>query len=83
MLEKHFLNQHNIGSNKEVIVNVCRFDGARKNKDFEVEINSTEDEISKTRKLKNIKTAGIDGITGEILISIKLKTHLSFLSPFL
>lgn len=31
---KNFINLRNIGSNEEVIVNECRFDGIRRNRCF-------------------------------------------------
>src|SRR5678816_3945389 len=37
---KYFENLHNIGSNEEVIVNGCRFDGARRNRYFGDEVIS-------------------------------------------
>src|SRR5678815_774823 len=65
--EEHFENLHNIGSNEEVIVNVCGFDGARRNRYFGDEVISKEEVIGRVRKLKNGKSAGIDEITGEMI----------------
>ena len=33
---EHFENLHNVGSNEEVIVNVCGFDGLRRNRYLEI-----------------------------------------------
>src|SRR5678815_4221110 len=64
---EHFESLHYIGSNEEVIVNVCGFDGARRNRYFGDEVISKEEVIGRVRKLKNGKSAGIDEITGEMI----------------
>src|SRR5678815_1118760 len=60
-------DRHNIGSNEEVIVNGCGFDGARRNRYFGDEVISKEEVMGRARKLKNGKSAGIDEITGEMI----------------
>src|SRR5678815_4789355 len=66
VLWEHFENLHNIGSNKEVIVNVCGFDGAR-NRYFGHDVISKEEVMCRARKLKNGKSTVIDEITGEMI----------------
>src|SRR5678815_3374154 len=63
---EHFENLHNIGSNEEVIVNVCGLDGAR-NRYFGHDVISKEEVLCRARKLQNGKSAGIDEITGEMI----------------
>ena len=47
-------------------MNVCGFDGAKRNRYFGDEVISTE-VMGRVRKLKNGKSAGIDEITSEII----------------
>ena len=63
---KHFENLHYVGSNEEVIVNVCGLDGLRRNMYLGDEA-ITREEVIGVRKLKNGKSAGIDGMTGEMI----------------
>ena len=65
--KEHFENLHNINSNDEVLVNVCGFDGTRRNRYFGDEVISKEEVMGRVRKLKNGKSAGIDEITGEMI----------------
>src|SRR5678816_1679135 len=65
--KEHFENLHNINSNDEVIVNVCGFDGARRNRYFGDKVISKEEVMGRVRKLKNGKSAVIDEITGEMI----------------
>src|SRR5678816_1952508 len=65
--KEHFENLYNIGSNEEVIMTVCGFDGTRRNRYFGDEVISKEEEMGRVRKLKNGKSAGIDEITGEMI----------------
>src|SRR5678815_963144 len=64
--KEHFENLYNIDSNEEEIVNVCGFDGARRNRYFGDEVINKEEVIGRVRKLNNGKSAGIDEITGEM-----------------
>ena len=64
---EHFESLHNIGRNEEVTVNVCGFDGIRRNGYFGNEAISKEEVRGRVRKLKNGKAAGIDEITGEMI----------------
>ena len=65
--KEHFENLDNIGSNDEVIMTVCGFDGTRRNRYFGDEVISKEEEMDRVRKFKNGKSAGIDEITGEMI----------------
>src|SRR5678815_4291707 len=65
--KEHFENLYNIGSNDEVIMTVCGFDGTRRNRYFGDEVISKEEEMGRVRKLKNGKSAGTDEITGEMI----------------
>ena len=58
--KKHFENVYNIGSNEEVIVNVCGFDGAKRNRYFGDKVISKEEVMGRVRKLKKGKSADID-----------------------
>lgn len=49
---EHLENLHNTDSNEVAIMNVCGFDGTRRNRYFGIE-----------RKLKNDNSLSIDGIT--------------------
>src|SRR5678816_2366098 len=64
---KHFESLHIIGGYEEVIVSVCGFDGARRNRYFEDEVMSKEEVMGRVRNLKNGKSGGIDEITGEMI----------------
>ena len=64
---EHFESLHNVGINEEVIVSVCGFDGVRRNRYVGDEIITREEVIGRVRKLKNGKSAGIGGITGEMI----------------
>src|SRR5678816_1599067 len=63
--KEHFENLYNNGSNEEV--NVCRFDGARRNRYFGDKVISKEQVMGRVRKLKNGKSAGLDEIIGEMI----------------
>jgi hypothetical protein len=56
-----------VGSSDEVIVNVSGFGSIRRNRYFGDELISREEVVARVRKLKNGKSAGIDGITGEMI----------------
>src|SRR5678815_3502330 len=60
--KEHFKNLYSIGSN-EVIVNMCGFDGARRDRYFRDEVISKEEVMGRVRKLKNGKSAGIDAVS--------------------
>src|SRR5678816_1516677 len=63
--KEHFEILHNINSNDEVLVNVCGFDSARRNRYFGDEVISKGEVMGRVRKMKNGKSAGIDESTGE------------------
>src|SRR5678815_3589395 len=65
--KEHFESLYNIGINEEVIVNVCGFDGARRNRCFGDEVIDKEEVMGRVRKLKNGKSAGIYEITCEMI----------------
>src|SRR5678816_1748842 len=65
--KEHFEILHNINSNDEVLVNVCGFDSARRNRYFGDEVISEEEVMGRVRKLKNDKSAGIDEIIGKMI----------------
>jgi hypothetical protein len=65
--KEHFENLHNVRSNEEVIVNACGFVGLGRNRYFGNELITKEEVIGRVRKLKNGKSPGIDGITGEMI----------------
>ena len=46
---------------------MCGLDGVRRNRYFGHEVITKEEEEEDVKKLKNGKSAGIDGITGEMI----------------
>ena len=65
--KEHFENLHNVGINEEIIVNACGYERVGRNRYFEVEVITRKEVVGRARKLKNGKSAGIGGITGEMI----------------
>ena len=64
---EYFENLLNVGSNEVVVVNANGLEGVRRNGYSGEEIITRDEVVDRVRKLKNGKSAGIDGITGEMI----------------
>ena len=65
--QEHLKNLHNVDSNEEVIVIACGFERACRNRYLGIEVITREEVVGRVRKLKNGKSAGSDGVTGEMI----------------